>query len=466
MAGQSIPLSDLTAEERAELERKRRLLDILAVSGIVCGGAFLAIMLAPPLANMAHIAIFALLLLICVVALVLNRRNHFLTASLLWLFSLTLAIFGVILVGLFLDREIDFEIYYFPITVLCAGMLLGSRATFGFATLNVLLIIIISLVAGCTIFIGTNDYYNEVISLVVPPAILCYLMALVAWLYGNSLESALRGLRERSQQLQAANKEIRAFSHTLEDKVEERTQELREFVSMVAHDLRNPLTTVWGYVEMLEEQGAMASDELRSRAFTTITANVQHMIHMTDDLLEISRLQSGRVQFEMESLPLEHVIQEVCEGFERRLAEKRLGIKVDLPPKLPPVWGDRFRLTQALNNLVGNACNYTPSGTITVGARSANGCVEVSISDTGIGIPPEELKRLFTRFFRGDHQVVRRQKGTGLGLTITQSIIQAHGGDISVESEVNKGTTFRFTVPVAGDRTAESAKPLIGNLPV
>jgi signal transduction histidine kinase len=328
-------------------------------------------------------------------------------------------------------------------------MLLGSRATFSFATLNVLLIIVISLVAGRGISLESESYYSQVISIVIPPAILCYLMALVAWLYGNSLEKALKGLAERSQQLQIANEEIYAFSRTLEDKVEERTQELREFVSMVAHDLRNPLTTVWGYIEMLAEQGEEASEDLQERAYTTIIANVQHMVHMTDNLLEISRLQSGRVQFEMESLPIEHIIQEVCKGFEPRLNEKRLDLRIDLPPGLPPVWGDRFRLTQVLNNLIGNACNYTPSGMITVGARSVNGGVEVSVSDTGIGIPLQEQKRLFTRFFRGDHQVVRHQKGTGLGLTITQSIVQAHGGDISVESQVDKGTTFRFTVPVA-----------------
>jgi signal transduction histidine kinase len=184
------------------------------------------------------------------------------------------------------------------------------------------------------------------------------------------------------------------------------------------------------------------------------------MLHLTDDLLEISRLRTGAIQFDMEPLPIKIVIEEVCAGFELKMAEKRLGLKLELPAGLPLVWADHFRLTQILNNLVSNAYNYTPSGAVIVAAKPENGLVEVSVSDTGIGIPEEELRRLFTHFFRGEHQVVRCQKGTGLGLSIAQSIVEAHGGNIWAESQVGKGSTFRFTLPIA------QSQPIDGSLAV
>jgi signal transduction histidine kinase len=153
----------------------------------------------------------------------------------------------------------------------------------------------------------------------------------------------------------------------------------------------------------------------------------------------------------MAPLPLEIVIEDVCTNFEPRLAEKRLGLKVEVPAKLPAVLGDPAHLSRVLSNLVANACNYTPSGAIIVGARPVNGSVQVSVSDTGIGISPNDQKRLFTHFFRGDHEVVRNNKGSGLGLLIARTIVEAHGGEIWVESELNKGSTFYFTLPVASN---------------
>jgi signal transduction histidine kinase len=138
------------------------------------------------------------------------------------------------------------------------------------------------------------------------------------------------------------------------------------------------------------------------------------------------------------------------------MAVKRLGLKLELPPELPLVWGDHLRLTQVLNNLVSNAYNYTPSGAIIVAAQPDDGLVEISVSDTGIGIPEDEQRRLFTHFFRGEHELVRSQRGTGLGLSIAHSIVQAHGGNIWAESQVGKGSTFRFTLPVAQNQPADN----------
>jgi signal transduction histidine kinase len=426
----------------SELERKTRLLNIMAASGVVASAVFLAIMLYPPPSHVAFTAIVALSLLACVLSLVLSRVGQYIPAALLFLAGLTFAVFGVVLVGVLVENIYSYVIYYLPMSVLCAGILLDPRATFAFATLNTLLIAITGLVAR-------DVAPQHVVGISVPVVILCYLMAVVAWLYGSSLEQALAQLTERSQQLQAANQEVREFSSMLERKVEDRTRELRKFVSMIAHELRTPLTVIKGYTEFLQEEYGDGLDKRRQRAMDTINANVEQVVRLTDDLLEVSRLQSGQIEFYMESLPIDDVIREVCHYFAGRLAEKRLDLKVDLPPDLPLVFGDRYRLTQVLNNLMSNACKYTPSGSVVVGVQLQNSFVQVDVSDTGVGIPLEEQERVFSHFFRGENQVVRSQKGLGLGLTISRFIVERHQGQIWVESNPGQGTTIRFTVPLA-----------------
>jgi len=442
-----------TLEAQEELERRGRLLQIMTISGVIVCAAFLLLMMLPIIGGWwPYYVIFSLLLCCCAVSAFVNHRGHLQPAGYLFLFALSLSILGVVLGGIFNSQVVAFVIYYFPLTVLAAGMILGSRATFGFATVNAALIVLIGLVAYIAMPTDVDTYGAEALGVAIPALILCYLMALVAWLYGNSLEGALRQLTRRSQQLEKANREIHAFSRGLEVLVEERTEELREFVSMVAHDLRNPLTVIRGYTEILQEVQESDPHQRQERALDTISTNVEHMLQMTEELLDLSRLQSGTVQFDMETLPIEVVIEEVCTSFEQQVAEKHLGLKMEIPPDLPRVRGDHSHLTQVLNNLVVNAYNYTPSGAIIVGARPLDGFVEVSVSDTGIGIPPEDQQRIFTHFFRGQHHLVRSRKGTGLGLSIARSIVEAHGGEISVESEAGKGSTFRFTLPQAHEQ--------------
>ena len=450
MTEETRPPSEPTPEEQAELARRSRLLQIMASSGIVVCGAFLLLLLIPVFgAWWLYILIFAVLLCCCTASLLLSLRGHLRLAGHLFLFALSLSILGVVLGGLLELGIYGWVIYWFPLPVLAAGMILGSKATFGFATVNAVLIAITAWVAYIALPMDVDTYGDNVLAVAIPAIILCYLMALVAWLYGNSLEGALRRLTEQSQQLRKANLEIHAFSRSLENKVEERTQELREFVSMVAHDLRSPLTVIKGYTELLQEEKTPPPNERQERALDTISNNIQHMLDMTEELLELSLLQSGTAQFDMEALPIEVIIEEVCTSFEQQVAEKGLGLKIEIAQDLPRVLGDHSHLTQVLNNLVTNALHYTPSGAIIIGARPLNGFVEVSVSDTGIGIPPEDKRRLFTHFFRGQHHLVRSQKGTGLGLSISRSIVEAHGGEISAESEVGKGSAFRFTVPQA-----------------
>jgi len=430
-----------------EPERKRRLLDIIAASAAITCVIFIVVMLTPPISQWYYFVMFGTLLLVSLVTLTLNRKVYSQLGAMLWLLSLTAAIFVSALIVALADLQLTQNIYFFSLAVLASGMILNPRATFGFATLTTLLSAILFVLVGQAGSFEDEQILRNIVGVTVPAVILYYLMALIAWLYGSSLEGALQRLTEQSQQLKRANIEIHAFSRELEGKVEERTQELREFVSMVAHDLRSPLTTIRGYAELLQEDLGPAPNERQERALDTISANVGHMLRMTDELLEISRSRSGTARFDMEPLPIEAVIEEVCAGFEQLAARKNLELSKKVPPNLPRVSGDHFHLTQVLNNLLANACNYTPSGEIIVSARPLDGFVEVSVADTGIGIPPKDQRRLFTDFFRGEHHLVRKHKGTGLGLAIARSIIEAHGGEIWVESEVGSGSTFRFTLP-------------------
>jgi signal transduction histidine kinase len=440
-----------TFEEQLEQQRKSRLLHVMAMAGALVCALFLLLMLILGGDWPAYYLIFAFQFLCCVLSVLLNRRRRLVFASYLYLVSLSLSIVGMVLAGIFYGHLIGFGVYFLPLTVLAAGMLLGSRITYRFATWNVGLIVFFSVVARAVLPLDSEQYITQELGVVIPAGVLCYLMALVAWLYGSRLEGTLHQLAEQSQQLETANQEIRTFSATLQDKVEQRTRELQELVLMVAHDLRNPLTVIRGYAEMLKDGQAPASQERQMRALRAITANVDHMLSLTDDLLAISCLQSGTVAFDMEAMPIEALIEQVSTSFQPRFAEKGLKLKLEIAPDLPQIWGDSLHLTRVLNNLVGNAYYYTPSGGIIVGAHRVNGVVEVCVSDTGIGIPPEEQAHVFTHFFRGEHPVVRSRKGAGLGLPIAHSIVEAHGGQIEVESKVGRGTTIRFTLPLAPD---------------
>jgi len=450
MAEQASPAAAIGLGKQAEWVRKTLLLNVLTLSSIVIGSFFLALMYLPIVdSHWVYKLIFVALIACCVVSFVLNRAGRVGLAAVLFTCSLTLAIFGVILFGVFEAAVVGWVVYYFLVPVLVAGMVVGARATFSFATLDALLIAVVTLAARRVLPYDPIYWSDDVLGVVIPAGVLCYVMAIVAWLYARSLDEALRQMAEQSQQLSAANEEIHAFSRSLEEKVAQRTRELRNFVSMVAHDLRNPLTVIRGIADLLLEEQAGDVDQRRNRHISMLATNVEHMLDLTDDLLEMSHLSAGNVEFDMEALPIQMVVEEVCAGFEARLAAKRLGLKVEVSPDLAPVWADHLRLTQVLNNLVANAYHYTPAGAIFVRARQVDSLVEVSVSDTGIGISAEDQKHLFQQFFRGEHEVVRKTKGAGLGLAISQAIVEAHGGQIWVESEVGQGSTFYFTVSVA-----------------
>ncbi len=223
-----------------------------------------------------------------------------------------------------------------------------------------------------------------------------------------------------------------------------------DFISFVSHELKQPMTAIKGYTDLLVKGLAGDLTDTQRSFLEVIRSNVNRMDTMVQELLDISRIEAGRLRLEIGQVALREAIEEAVRVIRQEIEAKRQTLEVEITEPLPPVRADRNRVVQILTNLLSNAYKYTPEeGHIRVTVQPNSGFVVCSVSDTGIGIAPEEQERLFTKFFRSQHPVVRNVPGTGLGLVITKSLVELQGGQIWVESEPGKGSTFTFTLPVA-----------------
>jgi signal transduction histidine kinase len=228
-----------------------------------------------------------------------------------------------------------------------------------------------------------------------------------------------------------------------------------EFVATVSHELRTPMTSIRGYVDVLLMGAAGALNENQAHFLNIVKNNTERLNILVNDLLDISRIESGRVTLSPQALDLREVAEDVIEDVLRRSQEenKPMALSLDAPKKLPPVYGDVERVRQIMGNLVDNAYHYTPeNGTITVQIHPQNGGnqIQVDVKDNGVGISLEDQSRVFERFYRGEHPLVLATPGTGLGLSIVKQIVEMHQGRIWMESSgvPGNGSTFSFTLPV------------------
>jgi two-component system phosphate regulon sensor histidine kinase PhoR len=223
-----------------------------------------------------------------------------------------------------------------------------------------------------------------------------------------------------------------------------------EFVANVSHELRTPLTAIHGYVETLLG-GALEEPENARKFLEIVHRQTERLGRLINDLTDLSNIELGKVSLRLVPTTLEEVVDSVLAVIEPRARRGAITLHVKMPPGLPRVTADHDRLAQILINLVDNAVKYTPGGgTVTVRAlETARGTVEVSVEDTGVGIPSSDLPRITERFYRVDKARSRELGGTGLGLAIVKHLVVAHGGELHIESELGRGTTIRFTLPVA-----------------
>ena len=218
----------------------------------------------------------------------------------------------------------------------------------------------------------------------------------------------------------------------------------REFVSNVSHELRSPLASVRAMVETLEG-GALRDPDVALDFLGRIESDIQRMTTLVDELLELSRLESGQMPIHLAPLSVSDVAGEIVARFEGSAAAAGVKMGIDLPPDLPYVMAETGKLDQILTNLLENALRFTPEGgRVDVSASTGRRWVKLTVSDTGIGIPSEHLPHVFERFYKVDRS--RRDGGAGLGLAIAKHLVQAHGGDISVSSTQGQGSSFDLTL--------------------
>jgi PAS domain S-box-containing protein len=221
-----------------------------------------------------------------------------------------------------------------------------------------------------------------------------------------------------------------------------------EFISVVSHELRTPLTPIKGYIDLILEGDAGELTEEQKNYLEIVETNTDRLVALVNDLLDISRIEAGKIDLEVKPVSMEEVIRDVLVVHRKQIESRGLSLTVSLPPQLPWVKADKARITQVVNNLISNAYKYTFSGGITVSAVPDGEFLEVTVRDTGVGISKEDQKKLFTRFFRVKNPATRETSGSGLGLAITKSIVEKHEGEIWVESWPGKGSAFHFTLPL------------------
>jgi PAS domain S-box-containing protein len=231
-----------------------------------------------------------------------------------------------------------------------------------------------------------------------------------------------------------------------------------EFISLVSHELRTPLTSIKGYVELVLDGDTGPINEMQHRFLETARNSSDRLVGLINNLLDVSRIESGRIQLEPGVLYLTRAINNVIDPLRLTARERELSVQVNLAPDLPPAWADRDRVTQILTNLISNAFKYTKTGgkiEITGRKSADNQFIEIEVLDSGIGMTGEEQEQLFSKFFRSSNPAVRSISGTGLGLSITKSLVEMHGGQMWVRSKLGEGSTFGFSLPVARLSEAE-----------
>ena len=257
-----------------------------------------------------------------------------------------------------------------------------------------------------------------------------------------------------NSRLYAQERRLRQELEDLNQKVQEANRLKTEFVTVVTHELRSPLTSIAGYLDLLLEEEGREGAEAREAYLQIVKRNADRLLELINDLLDIARLEAGKLELKRVPLDLEGLIQEVSGALRPQIEGKGQHLRLDLAAPLPVVTGDPERLTQILLNLVSNAHKYTPQGgSITVATRAERAGVCIAVQDSGIGLSSEEQQQLFTKFFRAQHPLVREAGGSGLGLAIARALVELHGGTITVVSAPGQGSTFNVTLPAAHDLT-------------
>ncbi len=284
---------------------------------------------------------------------------------------------------------------------------------------------------------------------------------LVSLLLSRGVISPVRVLTAASQRIAdghyservkpTGSDELGQLAHSfnlMTEKIEQVEAMRRQLIGDVSHELRTPLTAIKGSMEGLMDGVLPATLE----TYQQIHQEADRLARLVDDLQELSRVEAGAYPLDIRPVVVPKLVQTTLKRFSAQAQAKRIELRSDSPADIPPVLADQDRINQVLTNLVGNALQYTPEGgQVTILSTRHGDEIHISVVDTGIGIPAEHLSHLFTRFYRVDKSRSRQAGGgSGIGLTIARHLVEAHGGRIWAESEEGKGSTFTFSLIVAG----------------
>jgi len=348
-------------------------------------------------------------------------------------------------------------IFYFALHIVAASTILHYTVVYWLATSATLMVM---LLVGLE-YTGAIPHVN-LVGFAAPGLykegvyILAVVAALATVLYASAyMCTAISGeLRKRQRQvvqlreslLEEKHGELVQASKEIAKLEEERNRFLR-FIGIAAHDLKAPLTAIQGFLWiMLGGYSGELADKQRNMLERS-SRRITELLNLISDLLDIPRIETGQIVEEMKEVSLRQVVEHSLKDLRDLAKQKGIKLKAELPQALPKIRGSSPRLQQVITNLVSNAINYTPEGTVTIRVRDGDNDISVEVMDTGIGIPPDDLPRVFDDFFRASNV---EAKGTGLGLSIVKRLVEAHGGRIWVESpcpESNTGSKFTFTLP-------------------
>src|SRR6202050_2989703 len=265
----------------------------------------------------------------------------------------------------------------------------------------------------------------------------------------NAHDGLEQRVKKRTAELEAAKKEVEAFSQSVvlaKEELERSSKFKDQFLSTMSHELRTPLNAVLGFSDLLGEDRYGPLNEKQRRYVNHISNGGKHLLRLINDILDLSRIEAGRLQLALENVPDGTCFSEVCDNLHPLVSKKGHTLVKHAGPGLS-VRADRTRLNQILMNLIGNAVKFTPEGgKIELAARKMGDLVRLEGRGSGPGIPPEEKKRIFEAFYRLT-QNSKAAEGSGLGLAITQRLVELHGGQLGLESQTGVGSCFYFTLP-------------------
>jgi signal transduction histidine kinase len=269
----------------------------------------------------------------------------------------------------------------------------------------------------------------------------------------NQIKMTQEELRKRDEVLVKANKEL------------ERLNQLKsDFLSTVSHELKTPLTAIKGYVSLMKNRKIGPVNQQQLKCLTIADERVDHLNNLISDLLDLSKIEAAQYSIRPKSDDISVLIKNTVSSLKPIFQHKKLHLDVQIPDDLASVYMDAPKINQVLTNLLSNAIKFTPSGgkiqikviqNVSKTGSSGSGFIQVDISDTGIGLAPEEMDKIFGKFYQVDHSATREYDGTGLGLPIAKEIVELHGGKIWVRNRKEKGSTFSFTLPMADKNRLE-----------